>query len=108
MCRLGRITGSAICLILSFSMAFAQGEKQYSTSSMIVEVEASACLGQERSRVETQKLALDEAKLFVVSKSYVNLDEETRGLTVLSASPGKEYSGKAEFAETKVNVKVRK
>lgn len=42
--------------------SFAQGAKQYSVNSMLVEVEAEACLGQERSRVQAEKLAVDEAK----------------------------------------------
>jgi len=42
--------------------ALAQEQKQYSMNSMIVNVDGRACLGQEHSRVETEKLALAAAK----------------------------------------------
>lgn len=50
------------CCLLFPATSSAQGAKQYSMNSMLVEVEASACLGQERSRAQAEKLAVDEAK----------------------------------------------
>lgn len=66
------------CLsLLSPVTSFAQGAKQYSVNSVIVEVEASVCLGQERSRAQTEKLALAEAKRTASEYAMTHISSET-------------------------------
>lgn len=67
-----------VCFFMFSSVAaHAQGAKQYSVNSMIVEVEGSACLGQERSRIQTQKLALAEAKRIASERAMTHITSET-------------------------------
>ena len=77
MVRFGVTTVFLFLICLFSAVAFAQGGKQYSVNSMIVEVEASACLGQERSRAETQKLALAEAKRIASERVMTHVASET-------------------------------
>ncbi|WP_316896718.1 DUF4384 domain-containing protein [Pseudodesulfovibrio indicus] len=68
----------AVCMAIAAAFpALAQGPKQYSVNSMIVEVEASACLGQERSRVQTEKLAMDEARRTASEYAMTYVSSET-------------------------------
>jgi len=78
MYRIGVTAGLLVAFLLfsSFSV-FAQGAKQYSNTSMIVEVEGSACLGQERSRAQVQKLALAEAKRIASERVMTHVTSET-------------------------------
>ena len=78
MYRIGVTASFACLLVLLFSFpAHAQGPKQYSVASMIVEVEASACLGQERSRADTMKLAMTEAKRMASERVLTHITSET-------------------------------
>ena len=73
------LAASVFCLFLVISTvgAQAQGAKQYSVASMIVEVEGAACLGQEHSRAETKKLALTEAKRTASEWAVTHVTSET-------------------------------
>ncbi|WP_051295097.1 DUF4384 domain-containing protein [Maridesulfovibrio bastinii] len=57
---------------------YADGKKQISKNSIIVESEGMACLGQDRTRTQTQKLALDTAKRKASEKvsTYVSIKTE--------------------------------
>ncbi len=69
--------------ILAISFIFpqishAEGKKQPSTNSIIVEAEGTACLGQDRTRTQTQKLALDAAKRKASEKVCTYVSRETK------------------------------
>lgn len=57
--------------------ALAQGDKNYSSASVIMEVEAEACMGQERSRQQTEKLAQAEAKRSAAERAKTYVASET-------------------------------
>lgn len=80
-CRMSRLLVT-VCLAVSMlimvaSMALAQGAKQYSVNSVIVEVEASVCLGQEHSRAQTEKLAMAEARRQAAEYAMTHVSSET-------------------------------
>ena len=75
--RIGVAAGLLLAFLLSSFPAFAQGAKQYSKTSMIVEAEGSACLGQERSRAQTEKLALAEARRAASEMVMTHVTSET-------------------------------
>lgn len=75
--RIGVTAGFLLVFLFSTFSVFAQGVKQYSNTSMIVEAEGSACLGQERSRAQVQKLALAEAKRIASERVMTHVTSET-------------------------------
>ncbi len=60
------------CCLVS-GIVFAQGAKNQSRASIVLTTEGEACLGQEHSREQTEKLALEEAKRLATeyAKSHV-------------------------------------
>ena len=62
---------------VSIAAALAQGNKNYSSGSVIIEVEGEACLGQERSRQQTEKLAQAEAKRSAAERAKTHVTSQT-------------------------------
>jgi hypothetical protein len=65
------------CLLMVLGSAFGQEAKNYSVASIIMEVEGSACLGQEHSRQETETLANTEAKRAAAERAVTHVSSET-------------------------------
>lgn len=65
-------------VLLFSSVAYSQeGKKQYSSASTIIEIEGAACLGQDRTRTQTQRLALKEAKRNASESVLTHVKSET-------------------------------
>ena len=78
MFRVSVIAVWLVCLPVFFPvLASAEGARQYSVNSIIVEVEASVCLGQERSRAQTEKLAMAEVKRTASEYALTYVSSET-------------------------------
>ncbi|MGE4298071.1 MAG: DUF4384 domain-containing protein [Desulfovibrionaceae bacterium] len=57
--------------------ALAEGARQRSVPSMLVEVAGEACLGQERSRRQVEKLAYSDAKRAAAERAMTHVSSET-------------------------------
>lgn len=77
--RIFALLGCLLLMLLAQG-AFAQGAKQYSVNSVIVQVEGGACLGQEHSRAQTEKLAMAEAKRLAAERVQTQVSSKTEVL----------------------------
>ena len=63
--------------LMALGTALGQEAKNYSVASIIMEVEGSACLGQEHSRQQTEVLANTEAKRVAAERAVTHVTSET-------------------------------
>ncbi len=67
----------ALCIALTPVTGLAQGTRNQSQASIILTTEGEACIGQEHSRVETVKLAQDQAKQLAAEYAKSHISSET-------------------------------
>ncbi|TIH12067.1 hypothetical protein D0S45_19200 [Marinifilum sp. JC120] len=79
----------AVVLLLSFvSMAVAGKKKHFSSSSVLVEAEGQACLGQDRIKTQARRMVLDEAKRAASEKVSTHVLRETKVIKGMSRAEG--------------------
>jgi hypothetical protein len=71
------VFGLLVWSSVSVASALAQGDKNLSSASMILEVQAEACLGQDRSREQTEKLAFSEARRNAAERAKTYISSQT-------------------------------
>ncbi|WP_320171868.1 DUF4384 domain-containing protein [Maridesulfovibrio sp.] len=65
------------CLLMLLGSAYAEGEKQISKPSVLIEAEGMACLGLDRTRTQVRQMALDDAKRTATEQVSTYVSRET-------------------------------